>query len=50
MGRLLTGVSIVLFFTLLALGFNNRVVALLGCVLLLLDGLTRLHKRVRSGP
>lgn len=41
----LTGVSIVLFFTLLALGFNNISVALSGCALLLIDGLTEVRKR-----
>lgn len=33
----LTGMSIILFFTLLALGFGSNFVASLGCVLLLLD-------------
>ena len=41
----LTGASIVLFFTLLALGFHSRLVALLGCALLLVDGLTWVPKR-----
>jgi uncharacterized membrane protein len=41
----LAGVSIVLFFTLLAVGFNSSLVALSGCALLLVDCLTKIRKR-----